>query len=72
MKTRTYMAGTLSLMINAVLFGVGTIAVLSIPALTAYATILIPAVIITSLVITPFIAWKMAPHLRLTPSLRDA
>lgn len=72
MKTRTYMAGTLSLMINAVLFGIGAIAVLSIPALTAHATILMPAVIITSLVITPFIAWKLAPQLRLTQSLRDA
>lgn len=72
MKTRTYMAGTLSLMINAVLFGTGAIAVLSIPALNAYATVLIPAVVITSLVVTPFIAWKMAPQLRLTPSLRNA
>jgi ABC-type Fe3+-siderophore transport system permease subunit len=72
MKTRTYMAGTLSLMINSVLFGLGAVVVLSIPALSAHATILIPAVIITSLVITPFIAWNMAPELRLRKSMRDA
>ena len=72
MKTRTYMAGTLSLMINAVLFGLGTVVVLSVPALSAHATLLIPAVILTSLVVTPFIAWNLAPELRLRKSMRDS
>lgn len=64
MRTRTYMAGMIGLMINAVLFGVGAVTVLSVPALRAWAPYLIPAVVVVSLAVTPFIAWRMAPLLR--------
>jgi hypothetical protein len=52
-------------MVNAVLFGIGAIAVLSIPALADYAKYLLPAVIVGAIVLTPPIAWKLAPRLRL-------
>ena len=65
MRTRTYMAGMIGLMVNAVLFGVGAVTVLSVPALRAWAPYLIPAMVVVSLALTPIIAWRMAPMLRL-------
>lgn len=65
MKTRSFITMALAFMVNAVLFGVGIIAVLSIDALRVHAVYLIPAVVIVSLVATPFISWLLAPRLRL-------
>jgi len=65
MSTRTFIAMAVGLMVNAVLFGIGAIAVLSIPALADYAKYLLPAVIVGAIVLTPPIAWKLAPRLRL-------
>lgn len=65
MKTRTYLTGIVSLMVNAVLFGAGVVVVLSVPALSEHAIYLIPAVVVASFVLTPFIAWKIAPRMRL-------
>jgi hypothetical protein len=62
--TRAYIAVAVALMVNAVLFGFGAIAVLSIPALNEQASFWLPAVIVTSFVLTPPIAWKIAPRLR--------
>lgn len=64
MRTRTYIAIAVGLMVNAVLFGIGAVAVLSIPALKAHAMVLLPAVIVLALVLTPPIAWMIAPRLR--------
>ncbi len=64
MSTRAYIAALISMMVNAVVFGAGTIAVLSIPALSAYAAYLLPIVVVLSFTISPFIAWAMAPMLR--------
>lgn len=64
MKTRTYMTGMVSLMVNAVLFGIGAVTVLSVPALREHAVYLIPAVVLASLILAPFIAWKIAPRMR--------
>lgn len=64
MSTRAWIAGLIALMINAVFFGAGVIAVLSIPALADNAAILIPAVIVAAFVLTPGIAWVIAPRLR--------
>lgn len=64
MRTRTFIAGLIALPVNAVLFGAGAIAVLSIPALAAHAKYLLPAVIVTSFVATVPIAWALAPRLR--------
>jgi len=65
MKVRTQIAIAVGLMVNAVLFGVGAVAVLTIPALNAHAMYLLPAVIVLALVLTPPIAWIIAPRLRL-------
>lgn len=64
MPTRLQIAALLSLMINSVLFGIGTVAVLSVPALSADAAFYLPAVIIASYLLTPPIAWLMAPRMR--------
>ena len=65
MSTTNQIAVLVSLMVNAVLFGFGAIAVLSIPALSAQAVWLLPAVIVLSFLATPFIARWIAPRLRL-------
>ncbi|WOC16202.1 hypothetical protein MP213Fo_16760 [Pseudochrobactrum sp. MP213Fo] len=64
MSVRFQIAALLSLMVNAVLFGIGVILVLSIPELSVNAKYLIPAVVALSLVITPFVSWYIAPRLR--------
>ncbi len=65
MSTRTYISGMISLMVNAVLFGSGAVVILAIPALREHVVWLLPAWIVFALVITPPIAWFMAPRLRL-------
>ncbi len=65
MRTRTYMTGIVSLMVNAVLFGTGAIIVLAVPELREHAVYLIPAVVLASFVVAPIIAWKIAPRMRL-------
>lgn len=64
MSPRAFITILLSLMVNAVLFGVGAILVLSVPALSDQAKFLLPVVVVASFIITPFIAWTMAPRLR--------
>ncbi|WP_412032816.1 hypothetical protein ACLIR7_09750 [Nitratireductor aquimarinus] len=64
MRTRTYMTGMLALPINAMLFGAGAVLVLSVPALFSMAEYLLPAVIVTSIVLTVPLAWWLAPMLR--------
>lgn len=64
MSVRFQIAVALSLMVNAVLFGIGAVIVLSIPELALEAKYLLPAVILISFIMTPFISWMMAPRLR--------
>ena len=64
MRTRTLIALLISLPVNAVLFGAGAIAVLSIPALAEQAKYLLPAVIVAGLAATLPLAWMLAPRLR--------
>ncbi|MGA1834308.1 hypothetical protein [Rhizobium wenxiniae] len=63
--TSTWLKIICSMMINAVLFGIGTITVLSIPTLEAQAKYLIPAVIVLSFALSYLIASKIAPRMRL-------
>lgn len=67
MKTRTWITGIVSMMVNAVLFGTGAVTVLSVPALNDHAAILLPVVIVASFLAAPPIAWTLAPRLRLRP-----
>ena len=64
MGPRIYITILLSLMTCAVLFGIGAVAVLSVPALNEQAKFLLPVVIAASFVLGPIIAWFMAPRLR--------
>jgi hypothetical protein len=48
----------------AVLFGIGAVAVLSVPTLNEQAKILLPIVIAASFVLGPITAWFIAPRLR--------
>lgn len=72
MRTRTYIAGLIALPINAVLFGAGAIAVLSIPALAEQAKYLLPVVVVAGFVAAAPIAWMMAPRLRSRQLYSDA
>ncbi len=59
MPTRLQIAALLAMMINAVLFGIGAVIVLSLPALSADAAFYLPVVIVLSFVLTLPIAWTM-------------
>lgn len=64
MSTRLAITILVTLIVNAVVFGIGAVAVLSIEHLAPYAYVLLPAVIVASFVISPFIAWEIAPMMR--------
>jgi hypothetical protein len=63
-RTRVAIAALIYSMTNAVLFGAGIVPVLAVPALSAHAAILIPAVVVASLVLAAPLAWLLAPRLR--------
>ena len=65
MRTITYITILVSMMVNAVLFGAGTIAILTVPVLNGQAKYLLPAWIAVTFLISPVIARFMAPSLRL-------
>ena len=64
MSTRFAITALIYTMVNAVLFGTGLIAVLTIPALSARAIALIPTVVVVSLVVALPVSWILAPRLR--------
>lgn len=65
LKTDTWLTIICSLMVNAVIFGAGAITVLSVPLLSAYAIYLLPAVVIVSFTLTPFIAAIIGQRMRI-------
>ena len=58
---RMRVAALIFSMVNAVLFGLGLILVLSVRSLSENAFFLIPLVIVASFVLSPPIAWLLAP-----------
>ncbi len=64
MKTRLWIAGMLYPMVNAVLFGMAVIPLLSIPALQDHLWTLFPLAVASSFVIAAPISWIVAPRLR--------
>ena len=64
MSTRAQIASLVALMVNAMLFGFGVIAILTVPALNAHAALLIPALVAVSVLAAPAIGWFIAPRLR--------
>lgn len=65
MKTRAYVAALAALPVNAVLFGIGAVTVLSIPALSEHATTLIPTVVLASFALTLPITWLVSRRMML-------
>jgi len=63
-KTRVQIAALIFVMTNAVLFGVGLVTVLTVPALSVYAGINIAIVVTLSFLLAAPISWLMAPRLR--------
>lgn len=64
MSTRIAIAALIFTMVNAVLFGVGVVTVLTIPALSAHAMMLVPTVVVLSFILAVPISWVIAPRLR--------
>ncbi len=64
MSTRLAIAALIYMMVNAVVFGIGAVTVLSIPSLSENATVWLPTVVIVSFVLAAPIAWLIAPHMR--------
>lgn len=58
---RLRVAALIFSMVNAVIFGVGIVTVLTIPALAAHAAFWIPAVVLASFVLSPPLSWFLAP-----------
>ncbi|MGB3878280.1 MAG: hypothetical protein WA980_20705 [Shinella zoogloeoides] len=65
MRTITYITILVSMMVNAVVFGAGAIAILAAPVLNEHAKYLLPAWIVVTFLVSPVIARFMAPNLRL-------
>ena len=65
MSVRLQLAIMVGLMINAILFGIGIVTILSVPVLADNAKYSIPVLVVACFVTTPFVAWIMAPRLRL-------
>ncbi len=72
MNNRTAIAALIWMMVSAVMFGIGAVAVLSIPQLNVDAAYWLPMVIVASFVVSPFIAWALAPRLRARWQRRQA
>lgn len=64
MRKRSVVAALVYLPVNAVLFGIGAVTILAVPALNAQAATLIPWVVVASFVLGVPIAWALAPRLQ--------
>ena len=60
-RARLRVAALIYCIVNAAVFGVGMIAVLSIPALMSHAFFWVPAVVASSFLISAPLAWFIAP-----------
>ena len=62
-QARLRVAALVYVMVNAVVFGIGLVSVLMTPALAQRAFFWIPAIIITSFVVSAPLAWSIAPSM---------
>ena len=60
-RARLRVAALIWCMVNAVVFGIGVILFVSVPALMAHAFFWIPAVVVSSLAISAPLSWFIAP-----------
>ena len=64
-RARLRVAALVYCMVNAVVFGVGVILVVSLPALMSHAFFWIPAVVVGSFAISAPLSWFIAPWMML-------
>ena len=64
MSRRFGIAAVIYMVVNAVLFGIGAVTVLSIPGLSENAKIWLPVVIVASFIVAVPLSWFIAPRLR--------
>ncbi len=64
MSNRLAIAALIYMMVNAVVFGIGAVTVLSIPSLSENATVWLPAVVVASFILSAPLAWFIAPRMR--------
>ena len=64
MSTRLQIAAMVFMMVNAVAFGVGIVAVLMISSLSNNAFETVPAVVIASFLVSAPLSWLIAPRLQ--------
>ena len=60
-RARLRVAALISTMVNAVVFGVGIVAVLTTPMLAQHLFFWIPAIVIGSFLVSPPLSWFIAP-----------
>jgi hypothetical protein len=60
-RARLRVAALIFTMVNAVVFGVGLVTVLTTPALAQHGFFWIPVIVVSSLVISPPLSWLIAP-----------
>ncbi len=65
MRTDTLIQIACMLPVNAVLFGLGAIPILSVPALRSFEIYLIPCVVLLSFALSPFVARAVARRMRI-------
>ena len=63
-KTRFAIAALIYSMTNAVLFGVGIVTILLVPAFGENLAVAVPVVVVSSLLLAAPVAWFLAPRLR--------
>jgi hypothetical protein len=68
-QARLRVAALIYLIVNAVVFGVGLISVLMTPTLAQHAFFWIPAIIVSSFVLSAPLAWFIAPSMMMRFSL---
>jgi len=60
-RARLRVAILIFIMVNAVVFGIGLVTVLTTPALSQHAFLWIPVVVVSSFLFSPPLAWFIAP-----------
>jgi len=60
-QARLWVAALIFAMVNAVVFGVGLVTVLTTPALAQHVFFWIPAIVVSSFAISPLLSWYIAP-----------
>lgn len=67
MKPQILMAVFIGFMTTVIVFGIGALIMMSIPQLADNAKFLLPAMIVSGLLLAPFVAWRVTPLVRLRP-----